>query len=75
VDLRRHAADTTLGLPGQFASWPVCGQAAARPYRHFRVLLTPGPAAAASNPHELALSHLELYGYFSDGKAEPAAAA
>jgi hypothetical protein len=40
VDLRRHVGDATLQLPGQYASWPVTGPAAAVPFRAFRVLLT-----------------------------------
>ena len=37
TDLRRHTNDGSLRLPGQFASWPVSGQAAARSFRHYRV--------------------------------------
>lgn len=63
MDLRRHTNDGSLGLPGQFASWPVGGPAAQRPYRCFRVLLGQGPGAATTHPTELSLSHFELYGW------------
>jgi hypothetical protein len=42
LDLRRHADDTTIRLPGQYGSWPVSGPAACMPFRAFRLLLT-GP--------------------------------
>jgi hypothetical protein len=63
VDLRRHADDRSLSLPGQFASWPVGGLPALRAYRCFRVLLAQGPAAATTHASELSLSHFELYGW------------
>lgn len=69
MDLRRHISDSTIKMPGQFASWPVSGRAAARLFGHFRVLLLPEPAAAATNSTELALSSLELYGYLSAATA------
>ncbi len=68
VDLKRHANDTTIKVPGQYASWPVIGPAAAVPYRAFRLLLT-GPNASP-NPatrNTFSLSNLELYGYLSKG--------
>ena len=59
-------------MPGQFASWPVSGRVATRLFCQFRVVLLPGPGAAATNPAELALSSLELYGYLSTGATAPA---
>lgn len=61
-DLRRHIGDCTLKMPGQYASWPLIGHAAAVPYRLFRVLLI-GPNPEAENPYHVCLSYLELYGY------------
>lgn len=63
TDLRRHIRDQTIKLPGQYASWPLVGPAAAVPYRYFRVLLL-APNAEAANPHRVCLSFLELYGNF-----------
>lgn len=60
TDLVRHVSDASIRLPGQYASWPVSGHAAAVPYRYFRILLLP----AASGPCTIALSFIELYGYF-----------
>lgn len=65
VDLRRHLSDTTFRMPGQWASWPIVGHAAAIPYRMFRVLLV-GPNTDAPNPHHICLSNIELYGSFYD---------
>ena len=62
MDLRRHIGDCTLKMPGQYASWPLVGHAAAVPYRLFRVLLI-GPNPEAENPYHVCLSYLELYGY------------
>lgn len=72
VDLRRHTSDNTIKMPGQFGSWPVNGRVATRLFCQFRVLLLPGPGAAATNPGELALSSFELYGYLSTGATAPA---
>ncbi len=68
--LRSHVNDTSISMPGQFASWPVFGHAASAPYRAFRLLLI-GPSAG--DPHTLALSNLELYGYLfpTSGKGTP----
>jgi hypothetical protein len=74
ADLRRHADDRTLKLPGQYASWPVSGPAAARPYRFFRILLL-APNAEAANPRHACLSYIELYGNFYTAAAAAAAAA
>ncbi|KAK8646349.1 hypothetical protein V6N13_120139 [Hibiscus sabdariffa] len=63
VDLRVHENDQTMCKPGQFASWPVTGPNALLPFRFFRVLLT-GPTTDASNPWNLCICFLELYGYF-----------
>ncbi len=61
VDLRCHERDSTLALPGQFASWPVPGRpGTAAACRLFRILLT-GPNAAGTG--DLSVSCLELYGY------------
>jgi hypothetical protein len=61
-DLRRHADDATLSLPGQIASWAIAGRAAVRPWRMFRVLLTEAQRGA-EEPHHVCLSNIELYGY------------
>ncbi|TYI82027.1 hypothetical protein E1A91_D05G193900v1 [Gossypium mustelinum] len=63
IDLRVHENDQTMCKPGQFASWPVTGPNALLPFRFFRVLLT-GPTTDASNPWNLCICFLELYGYF-----------
>lgn len=63
LDLRRHDNDGSIRLPGQYASWPVSGPAAALPFRAFRLLLL-GPTQSATNPWAFCLSHFELYGYF-----------
>jgi len=63
IDLRRHVGDQTINLPGQYASWPVVGPAAARKYRHFRILLLE-PNTKAPNPNHVSLSYIELYGNF-----------
>ena len=60
--LRAHDGDASLGLPGQYASWPVTAPAAARPSRAFRVVATGPHAGAGRPPGALALSGVELYG-------------
>lgn len=70
VDLRQHLHDTTLKLPGQYGSWPVSGPQAAAPFRLFRVLMV-GPSADAHSPHNLSVSNLEFYGYFSQVGQQP----
>ncbi len=68
MDLKRHANDTTVKVPGQYASWPVIGPAAATPYRAFRLLIT-GPNASP-NPasrHNFCLSNVEFYGFMYKG--------
>ena len=60
--LRAHDGDASLGLPGQYASWPVTAPAAARPARAFRVVATGPHAGAGRPPGALALSGVELYG-------------
>ncbi len=62
-DLRRHDGDRTLNLPGQYASWPVGGNAATTAYRYFRIYLL-APNGEAANPHRVSLSYFELYGNF-----------
>lgn len=63
TNLRVHENDQTVCKPGQFASWPVTGPNALLPFRFFRVLLT-APTTDASNPWNLCICFLELYGYF-----------
>ncbi|KAG9443198.1 hypothetical protein H6P81_019052 [Aristolochia fimbriata] len=63
TDLRVHENDTTVCKPAQFASWPVHGPNALLPFRFFRVVLT-GPTTSDSNPWNLGICFLELYGYF-----------
>ena len=61
VDLCRHEHDSSLALPGQFASWKVAGRPGeSAAFRAFRILLT-GPNAAGAC--ELHVSSWELYGY------------
>jgi hypothetical protein len=47
LDLRRHADDTTIRLPGMYGSWSVAGPAACMPFRAFRLLLT-GPTQVST---------------------------
>ncbi|KAF9683236.1 hypothetical protein SADUNF_Sadunf05G0191700 [Salix dunnii] len=63
TNLRVHENEQTMCKADQFASWPVTGPHALRPFRFFRVVLT-GPTTDASNPHNLCICFLELYGYF-----------
>ncbi|KAL5778348.1 hypothetical protein ACOSP7_011274 [Xanthoceras sorbifolium] len=63
TNLRVHENDQTMCKPGQFASWPIIGPNALLPFRFFRVVLT-GPTADSSNPWNLCICFLELYGYF-----------
>lgn len=63
TNLRVHENDQTVCKPGQFSSWPVTGPNALLPFRFFRVLLT-APTTDASNPWNLCICFLELYGYF-----------
>ncbi|KAH9297739.1 hypothetical protein KI387_029421 [Taxus chinensis] len=63
TDLRVHISDQTICRPGQFASWPIHGANAYLPFRFFRVALT-GPTTSSSNPWNLCVCYLELYGYF-----------
>jgi len=70
--LRAHASDASLRLPGQYASWPVVGAAAARPFRAFRLVLTQ-PSAGGS--WQFVLSQLELYGLLTVYPATAVAAA
>ena len=63
TNLSVHENDQTVCKPGQFASWPLVGPNALRPFRFFRVLLT-GPTTDVSNPNNLCICFLELYGYF-----------
>ncbi|GLI59392.1 hypothetical protein VaNZ11_001258, partial [Volvox africanus] len=68
VDLKRHSNDTTIKVPGQYASWPVIGPAAAVPYRAFRLLLTaPNASPNPAGRHNFCLSNLELYGFLHKG--------
>ncbi|CAN1781860.1 BTB/POZ domain-containing protein At2g30600 [Linum perenne] len=63
TDLRAHNDDQTMSKPGQFASWPVTGPNALLPFRFFRVVLT-SPTTDVSNPWNLCICFLELYGFF-----------
>ncbi|KXZ51612.1 hypothetical protein GPECTOR_12g576 [Gonium pectorale] len=68
VDLKRHSNDTAIKLPGQYASWPVIGPAAAVPYRAFRLLLTaPNASPNPASRNNFCLSNLELYGFLHKG--------
>ncbi|KAJ6306208.1 hypothetical protein OIU78_021515 [Salix suchowensis] len=63
TNLRVHENEQTMCRADQFASWPITGPHALLPFRFFRVVLT-GPTTDASNPHNLCICFLELYGYF-----------
>ncbi|EXB56306.1 BTB/POZ domain-containing protein [Morus notabilis] len=63
TNLSVHENDQTVCKLGQFASWPIVGPNALRPFRFFRALLT-GPTTDISNPCNLCICFLELYGYF-----------
>ena len=66
VDLRRHMDDAEITMAGQYASWPVTGPPACRPFRIFRLLLL-GPTAGLgprSSKRRFPLSYMEFYGYF-----------
>ncbi|KAI4336702.1 hypothetical protein L6164_015194 [Bauhinia variegata] len=63
TNLRVHENDPTVCRPGQFASWPIIGANALLPFRYFRPVLT-GPTTDATNPWNLCICYLELYGYF-----------
>ncbi|XP_030498169.2 BTB/POZ domain-containing protein At2g30600 [Cannabis sativa] len=63
TNLRVHENDQTVCKPGQFASWPIIGPNALRPFRFFRVVLT-GPTTDVSNPFNICICFLELYGFF-----------
>ncbi|XP_002510674.2 BTB/POZ domain-containing protein At2g30600 isoform X1 [Ricinus communis] len=63
TNLRVHKDDQTVCKPGQFASWPITGPNSLLPFRFFRVILT-GPTTDVSDPWNLCICFLELYGYF-----------
>lgn len=63
TNLSVHENDQTVCKLGQFVSWPIVGPNALRPFRFFRALLT-GPTTDISNPCNLCICFLELYGYF-----------
>ncbi|XP_078430629.1 BTB/POZ domain-containing protein isoform X2 [Wolffia australiana] len=63
TNLRVHENDQSICKPGQFSSWPVIGPSALLPFRFFRIITT-GPTADASNPLNLCICFIELYGYF-----------
>ncbi|XP_043708634.1 BTB/POZ domain-containing protein At2g30600 [Telopea speciosissima] len=63
TNLKVHENDQAICKPCQFASWPVHGSTALLPFRFFRVILT-GPTTGDSNPWNLCICFLELYGYF-----------
>jgi hypothetical protein len=65
VDLRQHTDDCTINMAGQYASWPVTGHAARRPFRFFQLLLAPAASTSGrANSRTSPLSYLEFYGYF-----------
>ncbi|CAL8466648.1 g6184 [Coccomyxa elongata] len=65
VDLRQHVDDCTINMAGQYASWPVTGHAARRPFRFFQLLLLPLAASSSrASSRVFPLSYLEFYGYF-----------
>lgn len=61
VDLQRHVDDKSINMSGQYASWPITGYAAGKPFRFFRLLLQSSPCSCS---RAFALSNMELYGYF-----------
>ncbi|XP_057987232.1 BTB/POZ domain-containing protein At2g30600 isoform X5 [Hevea brasiliensis] len=63
TNLRVHEYDQTICKPGQFASWAITGPNSLLPFRFFRVVLT-GPTVDASDPWNLCICYLELYGFF-----------
>ncbi|XP_059634394.1 BTB/POZ domain-containing protein At2g30600 [Cornus florida] len=63
TNLRVHENDQTMCKPGQFASWPIVGPSALLRFRFFRVMLT-APTTDDSNPWNVCICFLELYGYF-----------
>ncbi|CAA6657824.1 unnamed protein product [Spirodela intermedia] len=63
TNLRVHENDQTICKRGQFSSWAIHGPSALLPFRFFRIIMT-GPAADASNPWNLCICFVELYGYF-----------
>ncbi|GER49721.1 BTB/POZ domain-containing protein [Striga asiatica] len=63
TNLRVHENDEMMIKPGQFSSWPVVGPNALLPFRYFRVVLT-APTADTTNPWNLCICFLEIYGYF-----------
>lgn len=63
TNLRVHENDQTVCKRGQFSSWPIHGPSALLPFRFFRIIMT-GPTADASNPWNLCICFVELYGYF-----------
>lgn len=68
VDLRQHIGDCTINMAGQYASWPVTGHAACRPFRYFRLIVLGGPAVSGrASDRGFPLSYLEFYGYFLRG--------
>jgi len=71
VVLKTHAADSSLTLPGQWASWPVAAtRAACAPRRAFRVRSLGPHAGPGRPPLALALSGVELYGQLFVGGGE-----
>ncbi|BBM99480.1 hypothetical protein MPTK1_1g21560 [Marchantia polymorpha subsp. ruderalis] len=63
TELSSHKHEQTISRPGQYASWPVRGPSANLPFRLFRIMLC-GPTTDISNPWNLCLCYMELYGYF-----------
>mmetsp|Transcript_11148 Transcript_11148/g.40867 ORF Transcript_11148/g.40867 Transcript_11148/m.40867 type:complete len:792 (+) Transcript_11148:252-2627(+) len=59
--LRRHIHDESISSPGQYASFPVQGEARLRSFTKFRISLT-GKTTSQENPYRMSLAHFELYG-------------
>ncbi|XP_065881581.1 BTB/POZ domain-containing protein At2g30600 isoform X2 [Euphorbia lathyris] len=64
TNLRIHENEQTMCKPGQFASWSINGPNSLLPFRFFRVVLTGPTAGASSDPWNLCICFLELYGFF-----------
>lgn len=72
IDLRHHHNDTTITMPGQYASWPVVSHAATTPFRMLRILLTGNNASSLPRRDTVNLSSFEFYGYLHTVNAQEA---
>lgn len=72
VTLRRHEADPTICIKGQFASFPVVSHASRTAYRYFRLFML-GPHASpwSEPPFQMHVGGWELYGYLIQSSAAP----